>query len=44
MASGSELEIAYNNMIDLLGFYDFINENLDLFTEEEYKDSITSYT
>ena len=40
MANGSESEIAYNNMIDLLGFYDFINENLDLFTEEEYKDSI----
>lgn len=36
----SEAEIAYNNIVDLLSFYDFVFENLDLFTEEEYKDSI----
>lgn len=40
MASAIELEIAYNDLIDLLGFYDFINENIEMFTEEEYKDSI----
>ena len=40
MASPLEAEIAYNNIVDLLGFYDFVFENLELFTEEEYKDSI----
>jgi tetratricopeptide (TPR) repeat protein len=39
-ATPSECEIALNNLVDLLSFYNFINENINLFTEEEYKDSI----
>ena len=40
MANNQEVEIALNNMVDLLGFYDFFFENINLFTETEYNDSI----
>ena len=39
-ATPVEQEIALNSLIDLYSFYNFINENISLFTEEEYKDSI----
>ena len=39
-ASDVDKEIAYNTLIDLYKFYDFIEENINMFTEEEYNDSI----
>lgn len=40
VATEAEKELAYNNIVDLLGFYNFIEENINMFTDEEYADSI----
>lgn len=39
-ASDEEKEICYYNLIGVIKVYDFVLENISIFSEEEYKDSI----
>lgn len=39
-ATDEEKEIAYYNLLGVIKVYDFVTQNISIFSEEEYKDSI----